>query len=387
MGVTQLPLNPRVTTPAAAPYGLPLGARRNTIGTLMTIPDPAVHRPPEDESAAALAEAQQAARQLNAGHDLQSADRAWFFGYLITALSIFTTLLGLNQFPDSATAVMLAPFRGYFRGALAMVAVLGVVLTLDVYLVRRIPSAASQHNLRRIIRLATVLVLGLILLSAFFANWYSAFISFGVLSLVLGFALQTPITSLIGWVYILVRVPYRVGDRIQMGAARGDVIDVGYFDTTLWEFGGDYLSGDHPSGRIIKFPNAQVLNEPVFNYSWPLFPYIWHEIKLNIAYQSDLEFVATTMQNIATEVVGAPMKKKVAIYRQLIAQTPVNELDVNDKPSVLFRVSENTWIEAIVRYLVHPKEAGKIKTRLTIELLKQLNAAPDKVMFPAGSSR
>ncbi|HET9913733.1 MAG TPA: hypothetical protein VFQ13_17705, partial [Anaerolineales bacterium] len=46
-------------------------------------------------------------------------------------------------------------------------------------------------------------------------------------------------------------------------------------DTTLWEFGGPYLSTQHPSGRIIKFPNSLVLNETVYNYSWPLFPYIW----------------------------------------------------------------------------------------------------------------
>jgi len=54
---------------------------------------------------------------------------------------------------------------------------------------------------------------------------------------------------------------------------------------------------------------------------------------------------------------------------------------------VLFRVSENTWLEAIVRYLVHPKEAGRVKTRLIKELLHRLNAAPDRVMFPRDSAR
>ena len=39
-----------------------------------------------------------------------------------------------------------------------------------------------------------------------------------------------------------VRQPFRVGDRIQIAEATGDVIDVGYLDTTLWEFGGKYLS-------------------------------------------------------------------------------------------------------------------------------------------------
>jgi small-conductance mechanosensitive channel len=208
-----------------------------------------------------------------------------------------------------------------------------------------------------------------------------------LISLILGFALQTPITSFIGWVYILVREPYRVGDRIKIGGATGDVIDLNYLDTTLWEFGGDYLSTDHPSGRLIKFPNSNVLNTPVYNYSWPLFPYVWNEIKFNVAYNCDLEFVVATMREVAEQEVGEEMMKQVQVFRELLAQTPVNQLEVQERPVVMFRVSENTWLEAIVRYLVHPKEAGRVKTRMIQELLTRLNAEPDRVMFPKGSAR
>ena len=185
----------------------------------------------------------------------------------------------------------------------------------------------------------------------------------------------------------MVRAPYRVGDRIQIGDARGDVIDVSYLDTTLWEIGGRHLSTDHPSGRIIKFPNTNVFSEPVFNYSWPLFPYIWNEIKFHIAYESDLQFVATTMQRIAEEQVGESMMEKVKIFRDLLARTPIDHLTVRERPAVLFRVSDNTWLEAIVRYLVHPKEAGRVKTDLTQKLLEALNAAPDQVLFPKSNLR
>jgi hypothetical protein len=40
-----------------------------------------------------------------------------------------------------------------------------------------------------------------------------------------------------------------------------------------------------------------------------------------------------------------------------------------------------------VRYVIPPREAGRIKTRLIKKLLDALNAAPDKVMFPAGANR
>ena len=67
---------------------------------------------------------------------------------------------------------------------------------------------------------------------------------------------------------------------------------------------------------------------------------------------------------MAAEEIGETMRERVAVYRQLLAQTPVDELDVKEEPSVIFRVNENTWIDAIVRYLVIPKEQGRVKTRL-----------------------
>jgi small-conductance mechanosensitive channel len=208
-----------------------------------------------------------------------------------------------------------------------------------------------------------------------------------LISLVLGFALQTPITSFIGWIYILVKVPYRVGDRIKIGEASGDVIDVSYLDTTLWEFGGQHLSTDHPSGRIIKFPNSTVLSSAVYNYSWTLFPYIWSDIKFHIAYQSDLEFVARVMREAAEEEVGEAMMERIRTYRELLQQTPVDELEVQERPVVVFRVGDNTWIEAIVRYLVEPRQSGPVKTRLIKKMLARLNAEPGKVMFPKADLR
>ena len=262
-----------------------------------------------------------------------------------------------------------------------------VLRLLDVYFVGRVEDAVHKYNLKRVSLLIVWLLTAFFILTILFQNWYTAVLSLGLISLVLGFALQTPITSFIGWIYILLREPYRVGDRIRIGAAAGDVIDVSYLDTTLWEFGGEYLSTDHPSGRLIKFPNSTVLNTPVYNYTWPLFPYIWNEIKFQVSYNSDLEFVATTMREVAEKEIGETMMKQVRVFRELLAQTPVNQLEVQERPVVMFRVSDNTWLEAIVRYLVHPKEAGRVKTRLIRDLLTRLNAAPDRVLFPRGDAR
>src|SRR5205807_10045965 len=237
---------------------------------------------------------------------------------------------------------------------------------------------------KRIEHLLVALAIAAITISMLFVNWYAALTALGIGSIIIGLAVQTPMKSFIGWIFILVRRPYQVGDRIKIGDATGDVIDVGYLDTTLWEFGGQYLSTDHPSGRVVRFPNEKVLDEMVWNYSWPLFPYIWNEIKFQIAYQSDLKFVADTMQRIVEEEIGKEMMERISVYRDLLARTPVDELEVREHPRVIFRVDEVTWIDAIVRYLVAPREAGPVKSRLIPKLLAALNAAPEKVMFPKG---
>ena len=152
----------------------------------------------------------------------------------------------------------------------------------------------------------------------------------------------------------------------------------------LWQNSDEYIA---LTGRIIKFPNSDVLKTAVYNYTWPVFPYVWNEIKFNIAYESDLEFVSKVMQEVAEAEVGESMMERIRVYRELLAQTPVDQLEVREHPAVLFRISENTWLEAIVRYLVHPKAAGQVKTRLIKKLLARLTAAPDRVLFPKSNAR
>jgi small-conductance mechanosensitive channel len=318
---------------------------------------------------------------------VEATQKVWIVTYflLLIGLGGLYYLLRLRFFGFAAKYVPL--IQHLASGAMAIVIVLAAAKLINLYVIGRLDDAVSRYNIQRIFKLLVWLILLFIVLSILSDNWYTAILSLGLISLILGFALQTPITSFIGWIYILVRAPYRVGDRIKIDEATGDVIDVSYLDTTLWEFGGQLLSTDHPSGRVIKFPNSTVLRSAVYNYSWPLFPYIWNEISFQIAYESDLEFVAKTMREVAEEELGPAMMERVRTYRELLAHTPVDQLEVREHPSVLFRVNPNTWVEAIVRYLVKPREAGRVKTRLIKKMLERLNAEPDRVLFPKSNMR
>ena len=93
------------------------------------------------------------------------------------------------------------------------------------------------------------------------------------------------------------------------------------------------------------------------------------------------------MQKIAEEEMGELMMEKVKVFKDLLARTPVDHLEVRERPSVVFRVSDNTWLEAIVRYLVEPRSAGTVRNRLTQKIIAALDSAPDRVLFPKSNLR
>ena len=338
---------------------------------------------PEVRKELVRASGQKPAAQVKA----KTGDKFWFVthGLIIIGCAVLYFLLSAKLVPLPKEYVDI--IGRVLRAVALIVIVLAVAQATSIYAIGRLEDATTRFTLKRIEHLVVALAIAVIAVSILFVNWYPALTALGIGSIIIGLAVQAPMKSFIAWIYILVRRPYQVGDRVKIGDATGDVIDVGYLDTTLWEFGGEYLSTDHPSGRVIRFPNEKVLDTMVWNYSWPLFPYVWNEIKFQIAYQSDLQFVAETMQRIVEEDLGKEMVKRVEVYRELLARTPVDELEVRSRPRVIFRVDEATWLDAIVRYLVPPREAGSVKTRLLPKLLAALNEHPERVLFPKGDAR
>jgi small-conductance mechanosensitive channel len=313
--------------------------------------------------------------------------RLWIFSYIIVAIACIAVYF-LLQF-------RVFGLLGNYRLLLQRLSLAGIVVSIvfivtrsiEKVVAKRSPTAKISYNTIRLIRFLSVVAAALIVITFLFAKWYTAAVSLGLFSLVLGFALQTPISSLIGWFYIIIRNPYRIGDRIQVADFTGDVVEIGYLDTTLWEFHGDYLSNDVPSGRLIRFPNTLVLQSEVYNYSWRKFPFIWNEIPFHIAYESDFDYVESTIKKVATKELGQDMASTIEQFKQLVKKTPVDELEIKEYPFVVFRVNANTWIEVSLTYLVHPKKASAIRSQLIKSIVRELLKEPDRVMFPKGNSR
>src|SRR5205807_8035427 len=128
-------------------------------------------------------------------------------------------------------------------GFALVVIVFVIAKSVRFYAIGRIEDSATLFTLRRILLLVAGLLIAAIAVSVVFVNWYPAVAALGVGSIIVGLAVQTPMKSFIAWIYILVRRPFQVGDRIQIGDATGDVIDVGYLDTTLWDSAGNSVPG------------------------------------------------------------------------------------------------------------------------------------------------
>lgn len=233
----------------------------------------------------------------------------------------------------------------------------------------------DRYNLLRIIRLLSLVFILIVVASFLFQNLYGAVVSFGLISLVLGFALQAPITSFIAWLYIVFRRPYQVGNRIQINGLRGDVIEISYLDTIIWECSGDYLGNDRRSGRIIHFPNSLILKEEVINYSGPQVPFIWNETAIQISYTSDLQFVEQCLLQAAVQ----DFKEK---YAHSYAKN-----EQKWEPAVYFRINTYAWMEAVISYPVEPEDTTGRRNRILRYALPMLNKEPEKVGFPAGTLR
>lgn len=144
----------------------------------------------------------------------------------------------------------------------------------------------------------SVTFVAILIVSRVWFKGISSFTTFiGLLSAGLAIALKDTLQNLAGWIFILWRKPFIVGNRIQIGEHSGDVIDIRPFQFTILEIG-NWVNADQSTGRIIHIPNGIVFMQPLCNYDMG-FKYIWNEIAVTITFDSDWQKAKSILQNIA----------------------------------------------------------------------------------------
>ena len=199
--------------------------------------------------------------------------------------------------------------------------------------------------------------------------------SLGLVGLALSWALQTPIESFTGWLLNSFQGYYRVGDRIAVSDVFGDVYRIDFLTTTVWEYGGpDHPPGsiqaEQPTGRLITFPNNEVLTGTLINYTRD-FPFVWDELTVAIANESQVTYAIGVLERLAREELGGYMEEPAHRYEALLQRVGL-ESSVPDKPQIY--VSTTDWgTNLTIRYLVGAREKRKWKSQLSVRVLEELN--------------
>jgi small-conductance mechanosensitive channel len=174
-------------------------------------------------------------------------------------------------------------------------------------------------------------------------------VALGILGAGLAFALQEVIGSFAGWLTIISGRPFAVGDRIETSSIRGDVVDVGILRTTLMEIG-NWLQGDHNTGRIVTVSNAFIFKEPLYNYSAHL-DFIWDEISIPITYESDWQKAMVFMsESVQTHPQYQQLLPKAEAQRRQVRRELAVKITSLD-PRVFVKITDN-WIELSMVYPV-----------------------------------
>lgn len=259
--------------------------------------------------------------------------------------------------------------------------ILSLALVLSLLLLRRGVGLVLERRLedtaRRYIAVKTVnYLLGFVSVLALLRIWLGGVTglaaSIGIISAGLAIALHAPLTNLAGWIFLTIRRPFSVGDRIQIGDHAGDVIDLRLFAFSLVEIG-HWVDADQSTGRILHIPNGKVFQETVANYTQG-FNFIWDEVPVTVTFESDwrrakeiLSEIAATHSTIESEQARLELRraanKFMIRYEHL---TPIVWTSVID-----------IGVTLTIRYLTDPRRRRSAENAIWEDILEAFWKADD----------
>jgi small-conductance mechanosensitive channel len=263
--------------------------------------------------------------------------------------------------------------QGRILSTLAAIALLWIAHQLILRgLVYRIGDQRSRYRwgktLGYVFFLTGVLIVGPI----WFAGLRSLATYLGLLSAGVAIALRDPITDLAGWAFILLQRPFEVGDRVQIGEYAGDVIDQRVFQFRLMEIG-NWVDAEQSTGRILHIPNALIFSSVLANYTRG-YQYIWNEIPVLLAFESNWEKAKTLLQGIAEEYCASLNATVEEEFSQ--ASWRFNIQYGKLTPTVYTSVKE-TGVLLTVRYLCEPRQRRDSAQFIWESILRAFAQDPD----------
>ena len=230
----------------------------------------------------------------------------------------------------------------------------------------------SRYRWRKVVTYV-ILAVGVILVGrTWFVGMQTLATFFGLLSAGLAIALKDPIADLAAWAFIVWARPFEVGDRIQIGAHAGDVIDLRLFQFTLNEIR-NWVDADQSTGRIIHINNGRVFSEPLANYDKG-FKYIWNEVPVLITRESDWRKAKEILTRIAIKHAEHLTAKA---EEDLLAASRQYLINYRKLTPIVYTKVVDSGVQLTMRYLIEPRKRRGTEHAIWEEVLTEFAAHTD----------
>lgn len=282
-------------------------------------------------------------------------------GILICALIFVAYRFGLEK--------SLLDFKDAALRALPKILMASLLVILAQIVVRLIKPPLSRFLERIQQRHAIMAMIGLVIhaiailaaLSVLVGSVSYFITSLGLIGLGVTWALQTPILCFTGWILINLRGYYHIGDRIKVNEIYGDVFQIDFLTTTIWENGSTWFTAEQPSGRLITIPNSLILQTAIYNYTRD-FPFVWDEVSVPMSYESDLDFTRNAVMHAARDILGESMTEPIRDYREILRRSNLDH-NISDAPEIYLTFADS-WANLHLRYLVPVRGKRHVKSSI-----------------------
>lgn len=162
---------------------------------------------------------------------------------------------------------------------------------------------------------------------------------------------------------------FAIGDRIEVGTSRGEVINIGFLTTTLLEVG----PGHQRTGRALILPNSVFVNSTVINETFTD-NYVLHIVSIPIAMDHRWEEAENILlgcaQNVCQDYLDMAYEhlNKVAKKHALVPSQV--------EPRVLVQVTGKDSMSLLVRFPTPAREKGRHEQDLVRQFIRSYQALP-----------
>ena len=252
-----------------------------------------------------------------------------------------------------------------------------VLVLIGRILVRRLIDSTvddheSQYRARKVVNYSATFLF-LVTLAFIWVDAFETLPTYlGLVSAGIAIALADVLKNMAGWVLILTRKPFEVGDRIEVMGLIGDIVDVRLFRFSMLEVGG-WVEAEQSTGRLVHVPNGIVFNHPVANYTEG-FAYIWDEIPIVVTFESDWKHA----EELVREVLAAEAPDLEGAAASRIRETARNYSIRIGKltPNVYVSVRDH-GVMLTARYLVETRTRRGRNDRIWRAVLDAFAGAPN----------